>query len=122
MVRADWLAECDHHSTGNRAWPFREEAAALEREDRAPELIKPDRNDRRLGLPRDDFVTAPQPQQRSAPGQFALWKKADDFAGANPGDGIAHPVLRFPGRDRDATDGAQDWMEETIPVDAFVDD
>src|SRR5947207_390569 len=116
------VAERDHNPVRNRFGQLREKAAALEREDRAPELIEPYRDDRRFRLARDDFVSAPQTQERSRPREFAFRKKTNDFAGLNPRHCAAHRILRFARRDRNAADGAQNRIEKPVPIDTFIDD
>ena len=122
FICAERLAECDRDPVRKCLRQFRKEASALERKDRAPKLIEPDRDNRRFCFPRDDFVTTPQSQQRSDAGQFALRKQADDFPGANSGDRLAHSVLCLASGDRDATDGAQEWIQDRVSVNACIDD
>src|SRR5436190_19265820 len=93
--RRQGLPKRDRDPVRNGLRKFRKEASALERKDRAPELIEPDRDNRRAGFPRDDFVTAPQSQQRARARQFAFRKQTDDFPGANSGDSLTHSILRL---------------------------
>ena len=53
-----WLAECDGHRVGDSLWKLCEKSSALEREDGSPELIEPNGDDLRVGVPRDQFITA----------------------------------------------------------------
>src|SRR5205823_4065397 len=48
--------------------------------------------------------------------------KADDFAGANPGYGIAHRILCFTCRDRNAADRVEKRIEKTVLINPFIDD
>src|SRR5205814_6568086 len=57
-----WFAECDRYRVGDSLRKFGEKSSALEREDRAPELVQPSRNNKGVGMPRDQFVTALQAQ------------------------------------------------------------
>src|SRR5205807_3164643 len=75
----EWLAESDGYRVGDSLWKLCEKSSALEREDRAPELIEPNRNDLRIGVPRDQLIAALQSQQRPYAFQLALGKNADDF-------------------------------------------
>src|SRR5256885_13268402 len=65
VVRTERFAKRDRDSIRNRFRQLGKKTPALVGKDRAPKLIEPDRNDRRIRLPSYDFVTAPQPQQRS---------------------------------------------------------
>src|SRR5205085_777001 len=52
------LSKRDCDAVRQRPRPFREEASALEREDRAPEPVEPNGNNGRFRLARDDFIAA----------------------------------------------------------------
>src|SRR5437868_2536810 len=115
-------AESNRHAVANCFRQFRKESPALEGKDRTPELIKPDRYDRCLGLSGDDLVTAPQSQQRPGARQFAFWEHADDFAGADPRRGLSHPILRFASGDWNAAHRAEDRIQDRVSINTFVDD
>ncbi len=53
VLRHQRPAERDRDGKGKAARPFRKKAPALKREDRAPELVQPNRHERRLRLARD---------------------------------------------------------------------
>src|ERR1043166_10114728 len=73
-ARLQRFAERDAHPIGNLFRPLREETSTLKRKDRTPETIEPDRNDRRFGVVRNQFVTAAKAKQRAR----ALHAKAPD--------------------------------------------
>ena len=73
------MIECDGERIRNMARDFPEIFPALEREDRAPELIQPHRHDRRAGLLGDYFKAAPEPQKRATTGKLAFRENANDL-------------------------------------------
>src|ERR1043166_8321077 len=79
-ARLQRFAERDADPIGNLFRPLREETSTLKRKDRTPETIEPDRNDRRFGVVRNQFVTAAKAKQRARALQLAFRKKADNFA------------------------------------------
>src|SRR5687768_5039755 len=115
-------AKGDRDGIRNCAREFREIAPALEGEDRAPKPVEPYRYDRRFGVPRDDLIAAPEPEERSAPRKLTLGKEADDFAGAYAGRRLAHGVLRFALADRNTADRVEERMQIAIPINPFIDD
>ena len=121
FVRRERLSKFHRRRIGNSPRPFREKTLALEGKDGTPELIEPDRHDRSIRLPRDDLVTAPQPQERAGTRQLSFRKKTDDFALANLFRRLPHRIFRPARRDRNAADGAQDRMQETVPVIFLID-
>jgi hypothetical protein len=84
-------------------------------------LIEPDRHHRSIRLARDDLVAAPQPEEGPGTCQLSFRKKTNDFAIANLFGRQTHRILRPARRNRDATNGAQNRMQETVPVIFLID-
>src|SRR5262249_39389011 len=118
----EWSSKGDRNRVPDSLWEFPEKFPALERKDRSPKLIEPDRNDLGLRVPRNDFITALQTQQRPSAFQLAFREHTHDFAfgdffrgGANCGMGLALA-------DGDATNLAQDGLEDWFVIVFLVDD
>ncbi len=77
----DRLVVRDGDRIGKTLRHLEEITSALERKDRAPELIEPDRHDRRRRGARDQLIAAMEPQQDAGARELALGKDADDLAG-----------------------------------------
>src|SRR6266481_8957966 len=114
--------ECDGHRVGDSLWKLCEKSSALEREDGSPELIEPNRNDLRVGVPRDQFITALQSQQRSRAFQLALGENADDFAIGDFFSSGANRSVRMADIDRDAPERTQDWVQNRSVIILLVND
>src|SRR5207237_10300798 len=71
---------------------------------------------------RDYTVTATHTQEISSARQYAVWTNTDDFDGAKPRDRRAHSLSRLASGNRHAAGGAQDRIEDPVPVHAFIDD
>ena len=105
----------------NSPRPFGEKPLALEGKNGPPELIEPDRHHRSIRLPGDDLVATPQPEEGTGTRQLSFRKKTNDFAIANLFGRQTHRILRPARRNWDATNGAQDRMQETVPVIFLID-
>ena len=122
LLGHDRLAERDGHGIRKPARPFEEILPSFEAEDRAPEIVRPRRDDRAFHGARDEFVAAFQPEQHAAAGEFALGKNADDFTREDRLARRAHGVLRFARADRQRADRAKDGVEQAQIVDVVKDD
>ena len=85
-------------------------------------MIEPNRNDLRIRVSRDQFVTAVQAQQNSPAFQLAFRKNANDFAIGNFFRGGAHRSVRMAGVNWDAADHTQDRVQNGFVKILLVDD
>src|SRR6266545_6707778 len=116
------FAKGDRYRVRDALWKFPEKSSALEREDRAPELIEPNRNDLRISVTRNQFVTALQAQEHPRAFQLSLGKKTDDLALRNSFCRGANRRMRVPNIDRNATQRAQNRVQNRVVIVLLVDD
>src|SRR4051812_33859801 len=76
FLRRERRAERHRDRIGKLPRPLEKILPALERENRAPELVQPHGNDRCFRLPCDEFVATLQSQQRSTARELALREDA----------------------------------------------
>src|SRR5206468_485245 len=86
------------------------------------ELIEPDRNDLRLCVPRNHFITALQTQQCPPSFQLALWEHTHDLAIGDSFRGGAHRRVRLATTDWDTTERLQDRIQNGFVIILLVDD
>src|SRR6267154_81144 len=87
-----------------------------------PKLIEPDRNDRGVRVPRNDFIPALQTQQRSPTFQLALREHTHYFALVELFRSDANCSMRLTLANRDAPNRAQDRMQNRLVIIFLVDD
>ena len=85
-------------------------------------MIEPDRNDLGLRVPRNDFITALQTQQRPPSFQFAFREHTHDFAFGDFFRSGANCSMRLALADGDATNRAQNRMQHPLVIIFLVDD
>ena len=85
-------------------------------------MIEPNRNDLRVGVPRDQFITALQTQQRSRAFQLALGKKTDDLALGNFLRCSANGGTRIASIDWNTTQRPQNRVQNRFVIMFLVDD
>src|ERR1043166_6405839 len=117
-----WLAERNHDGIWDPARPFFEETPALERKDRTPELIEPDRNNRCIGVARDQFVPTLQPQQCSTPFELTFRKETHNCAFRNPFGCGADGGMGIPNIYGDAAEQPQDGRQQPLLIEFARDD
>src|SRR3954463_6753409 len=79
----DGCTECNRHRIRNFPRPALEQTPAGERENRAPQMIRPNWHDRSVSLPRDQLVAALQAQQGAGTRDLSFRNKTNNFPGAN---------------------------------------
>src|SRR5438552_2867051 len=108
--------ECDRNAIRNFLRPFGEEFSSLKRKNGAPKPIEPNRNDFRVRMLRDQFVAAPQTQQRSRARELAFRKKTNDLASVKLLGCSANCRTRMPNVDRNATNSPQKRAEHRLMI------
>src|SRR5947207_684851 len=103
----EWLSECNCDGVWDSLRQFPEKFSTLKRKDRAPELVEPCRNDERIGVPRDQFVSTVQAQKRPRAFKTALRENAHDLARSDFLSRSANCRMRMAGIDRNAAKRVQ---------------
>jgi hypothetical protein len=85
-------------------------------------LIEPDRNDLGVRVPRNDFITPLQTQQRSPSFQLPFRKHTHDFAFVELFRSDANCTMRLTLANWDAPNRAQDRMQNRLVIIFVVDD
>src|SRR5437660_9552746 len=116
------FSKCNGHAIRNFLRPLGEEFSALKRKDRSPKPIEPNRNDLGARMLRDQFVAAPQTQQRSRARELAFRKKTNDLASVKLLGCSANCRTRMPNVDRNATNSPQKRAEHRLMIKFLVDD
>ncbi len=122
FFRRERPPKSDQHTIGQLPWPFREEPSAFEGKERAPELVHPDGHYLRIGLARDEFVAALQPQQGSGTRELSFGKQANNLSRTDFFRRRANRVLRAPCVNRNAARQVQKRMQDRIPVILIMND
>ena len=85
-------------------------------------MIQPNRNDLRIRVPGDQFVTTLQTQQCSRAFQLALGEHTNDFALGDFFSSGANRLVRMADIDRDAAERAQKRVQKRLVKILLVDD